>query len=176
MVSTLGKNQDIRRAAFDSGGSRGRIHGPALCSLQRWTVFPGATTFVFKVSSWSTESNATLLWQRLFYLPFSHGRALWSFKIIQNNLSLLNSKLKFISINSICKQCPFAKWIFVPLHPRSICSNSNPQSDDFGGGGALSTNYIRRVHGVSALIKESKPWEWASSLRRVDTARRPPKN
>ena len=45
-----------------------------------------------------------------------------------------------------------------------------------GGGGALSTNYIRRVHGVSALIKESKPWEWASSLRRVDTARWPPMN
>lgn len=93
-MGPLGKNQDIRRTAFDSGGSKGWIHVPALCSLQRLTVFPGAMPFVCKVSSCSTESNATSLWQWLFYLPFPHGRTLWSFKIIQNHLSLLNSILK----------------------------------------------------------------------------------
>lgn len=86
---------------------------------------------VYKVSSGKLSLfNITLLWPGLFYLPLPHCRTLWPTKVIQDNLSILNS-IKFISnFNSNCKINPHLPCQYMcSLRPRFICSNSTPQCD-----------------------------------------------
>ena len=144
-IGTLGKNQDVGRATFCSGSSRGRILVPVLCSLQR--LHSLTLCLVYKVSSGKLSLfNITSLWPGLFYLSLPHCRTLWPTKVIQDNLSILNS-IKFISnFTSNCKINPHLPCQYMcSLHPRFICSNSNPQCDVVRRGGPLGGNYIMRV-------------------------------